>query len=375
MTDDTREQEHEPTGEPPPRRLTRTSGDTVIGGVAGGLGRYFDIDPILFRIGFVVLTFVGGAGVIAYLALLAFVPSDDPDAMTGGPRVAAIAGAVVLGLALLIFLGGGFFFGPGLLFFAAVALAAVVLWRTLDRDEGADPARTLARVALYGALALAVVCLAIGVGIGAALGGDVAIAVLAVVAGLALIAAAFFGGARWLIVPALALVLPLAVVAAADLEFEGGIGDREYRPTSLTQLRDRYEVGAGELDVDLRELDLPAGRTDLTVDLGLGSAIVWVPANACVTSDVAVGAGGVDVLDEDEAGVDLDVVHEATAATGRPQLHIDADVGIGALEVVREGFNPDWRDHEYRTFRRDRFFDDPEGDEVVSRREEGTNCI
>src|SRR4051794_41902236 len=56
----------EPPG-PAPRRLVRSSSDQVLGGVAGGLGRYFDIDPIIFRIGFVVLTLAGGAGFIAYV--------------------------------------------------------------------------------------------------------------------------------------------------------------------------------------------------------------------------------------------------------------------------------------------------------------------
>ena len=59
-----------------PRRLTRSSSDKVLGGVAGGLGRYFDIDPIIFRIGFVVLTLAGGAGLLAYGAAWLFVPAD-----------------------------------------------------------------------------------------------------------------------------------------------------------------------------------------------------------------------------------------------------------------------------------------------------------
>jgi phage shock protein PspC (stress-responsive transcriptional regulator) len=64
------------TDETPPRKLERSGSDAVIGGVASGLGRYFGVDPILFRIGFVVATFIGGVGILAYLALLAFVPSD-----------------------------------------------------------------------------------------------------------------------------------------------------------------------------------------------------------------------------------------------------------------------------------------------------------
>jgi phage shock protein PspC (stress-responsive transcriptional regulator) len=379
MTDEPREPETptepQPEPEPEPRRLTRASGDTVIGGVAGGLGRYFGVDPILFRIGFVALTFVGGVGIIAYLALLAFVPSDDPGGASTGSRVVAIGGAVVLGIAVVIFLDATpFFFGPGLLFFAVVAVAAVLLWRALDRDGGGrDPARTLARIALFGLLAFVVVCLAIGVGIAAALGGGVAIAALAVAAGLALIGAAFFGGARWLILPALVLVLPLAVVAAADIDLDGGVGDREYRPASVSQLQDRYEIGVGFMDIDLRDLDLPAGRTDVAVDIGVGGARVWVPSDACVSSDVTIGAGGMDVLDREQGGLDLDFA-EAAAVTGRPELYIDADIGVGPIEIVREGFAPDWLDEGRGRFRRDRFFDDPEGDEPVAPREAETNC-
>ena len=60
------------------KQLTRSSTDRKVGGVAAGLAEYFDVDPILFRVGFVAGTLAtGGAGVIAYLGLLAFVPSDD----------------------------------------------------------------------------------------------------------------------------------------------------------------------------------------------------------------------------------------------------------------------------------------------------------
>lgn len=60
------------------KQLTRSSTDRKVGGVAAGLAEYFDVDPILFRVGFVAGTLAtGGAGVIAYFGLLAFVPSDD----------------------------------------------------------------------------------------------------------------------------------------------------------------------------------------------------------------------------------------------------------------------------------------------------------
>src|ERR671921_828043 len=85
-----------PRPSPGVRRLTRSSSDKLIGGVAGGLGRYFAVDPILFRIAFVVLVFAGGVGVIAYIGLLAFVPADDGTSPLGRGSAANVAGVIAL---------------------------------------------------------------------------------------------------------------------------------------------------------------------------------------------------------------------------------------------------------------------------------------
>src|SRR5215208_7890597 len=102
-----------PPADPPPvpRRLTRSSSDRVIGGVAGGLGRYFDIDPIIFRIGFVVLALAGGAGVLGYLAAWVLVPPDPEPGQepVDRSRAATVVGAIVLGCAALALLGPGLF--------------------------------------------------------------------------------------------------------------------------------------------------------------------------------------------------------------------------------------------------------------------------
>ena len=134
----------------------------------------------------------------------------------------------------------------------------------------------------------------------AALGGGTTLAVLAIVAGVALVVAGLSGGARWLIAPALVLVLPLAIVTAADIRVDGGVGEREYRPASVAELRPSYELGMGELVVDMRDVDLPAGTTKLDLELGIGHAVVRVPEDACVSSDVQIGAGHAQVLDRVE---------------------------------------------------------------------------
>src|SRR3954468_4610316 len=60
-----------------PRRFLRSRTDRVLGGVCGGLGQYFNVDPLLFRIATVVLAIVGGFSFVAYPALWIFVPRDD----------------------------------------------------------------------------------------------------------------------------------------------------------------------------------------------------------------------------------------------------------------------------------------------------------
>src|SRR5690242_933689 len=64
----------------PRRQLHRSSTDRVLAGVAGGLGRHLGVDPIIFRIGFVLSLFFGGLGALAYALLALFVPTDgEPD--------------------------------------------------------------------------------------------------------------------------------------------------------------------------------------------------------------------------------------------------------------------------------------------------------
>ncbi|HSZ36285.1 MAG TPA: PspC domain-containing protein [Acidimicrobiales bacterium] len=60
-------------------RLHRRRGGRMLGGVAVGLADFFDVDPVLIRVGFVVLTFVGGLAVPLYLAGWALIPDEDTD--------------------------------------------------------------------------------------------------------------------------------------------------------------------------------------------------------------------------------------------------------------------------------------------------------
>jgi phage shock protein C len=57
-----------------PKRFYRNTSDKKIAGVASGLADYFDIDPLLVRLIFVILAFAGGGGVLIYFILWIVTP-------------------------------------------------------------------------------------------------------------------------------------------------------------------------------------------------------------------------------------------------------------------------------------------------------------
>lgn len=56
------------------RRLYRDPDNRMLGGVCGGIGRYFDIDPVIIRLIFALFAIFGGAGILVYIVAWAVVP-------------------------------------------------------------------------------------------------------------------------------------------------------------------------------------------------------------------------------------------------------------------------------------------------------------
>jgi phage shock protein PspC (stress-responsive transcriptional regulator) len=334
-----------PPDEPPRPRLTRSTSDSVIAGVAGGLGRHLGVDPLAIRIGFVILVFAGGLGILAYLACLLFIPSDDPSAQQrwGAARIIGAGLLVIAGIAILT---PDWIAGPWLFLLLCAGLVTYLLIRVAREDGGSRYAGIAARIGI------GVVLLALAVGgftaaaAGAGLGGGIVIAGLIVACGIGLVGGAFRGGARWLIAPAVVLALPLAAVAATDLDLRGRWGDRTFRPASVADLGDGYEMGAGAMRVDLRDLELPPGRTELPLELGMGEIQVLVPEDMCVVTDGDISLGAADTGRGEEGGVDVDVHDGPVPDPGVRYVHLDVDLGIGALRVGDRFRDRGWRwDH------------------------------
>ncbi len=281
--------------EPPPLRpaLRRSRTDKVAGGVAGGLAQYSGVDPLLWRVGFVALTLAGGTGIAVYLLLWLLMPAGPRTAVAGGVPAAPpgprspVAGITVAGLLIVV----------GLM---------VLVTRYTGLDVG--PVGFLA-----GAL---------------------------LVVGLGLVASAFARGRAprgGLIAIGSVLTLALLFASSAPHWDEdgdgpgGGLGNREYRPTSVEDIQPVYRLGAGNMEIDLSDIDADDldGR-EIRIDQDLGNLEVEVPEDA----DVRV------VLDQDGGNTEIfgqsgDGYFRAEDGDRDPELVLTIDHGVGNVEVDR----------------------------------------
>lgn len=327
-----------PPPDPSPQRVVRATEGKYIAGVSAGLGHHFGLDPVLIRIAFVVLTLFGGSGVVLYGLLWLLLPTQDKKAVIrADTSTSRRAGAIVLILIAVValpFTGPGILVaGPALLAVAVIGALVVLAWRAVG-GEG-EPGITRAAV-----LVLAVagsLLLGLGAGAVAAFGGGAVVAGVVIAAGAALVVGGFVGGARWLVVPALVMAIPVSIVAAADVDLSGGVGERTYRPQSVVDLDDSYRLGVGEMKFDLSDLQLPTGRTDLDISVGVGRVELRLPKGTCLQLRSHIGVGEVKAFGRVNDGLDVDVDRRPAPGPAQPVLDVDANVGMGQIEILGPG--------------------------------------
>jgi phage shock protein C len=85
----------DPSSQEPPPQMGSTSGEQhkkilrrsvvekKLFGICGGMGEYFDIDPTIIRVGYVLFTFFsGGAGILIYFLMYLIIPESEPQVKT-----------------------------------------------------------------------------------------------------------------------------------------------------------------------------------------------------------------------------------------------------------------------------------------------------
>ena len=360
-------------------RIRRTIGpDRKLAGVAGGLARHLDIDPVLLRVAFVVLVFFGGSGILLYVACWLLLPED------GKPRAAvhlddrnrtyALIG--VGGLALLALLAdsvGQWGFPWPLVGVAVIALVVLTL---IDRDKNLTPTappvphrpdprtgqfvpappgpgwaappayrppprnpRKRGPILFWFTLALALV----GIGVlavfdlaGAGVADSAYPALVLGTCGVMLLVGAFYGRAGGLIM--VGLLAALALVGATTAQHVDG-SDIRRAPLTAADVPTSLDTGAGEIVLDLRRVQDLTALDGRTIDLksSYGRVEVIVPPGLGVTVDAEVHAGGhIQLFGSERGGFGIsDQLHHDAGATA-PEITIEADVNFGEIQVHTE---------------------------------------
>jgi phage shock protein PspC (stress-responsive transcriptional regulator) len=351
-------------------RIRRSRSDRKVAGVAGGLGRHLDIDPVILRVAFVVLTFFGGVGLLLYVALWLLLPDDGRDwaKIKLDRRSRTVALVMVGALALLLLVSHGWWGSGGFFFLCLVGVAAAAVISTQLPHRGdpphvqnaapGAPAAETSPPPTYALpeqtrpvnprkkgptlfwFALAVMAVALGVlGVIDLAGADVAgSAYPATVLGLSaafLLIGAFFGRAGGIILVGL---LAYAVTVGATIADRWDLDRTVARPTTAAQVQDNYRMDTGELVVDLGRIspaDLDGREIHVTGDIG--HLDIRVPRGLNVDAHLDIdGPGGMNAFGQDEGGLghETDVYHYA--GPDAPTLTIDAKLDIGGIDLHTE---------------------------------------
>ena len=128
------------------RRLTRPRDGRWFGGVAAGLGAYFDLSPTIYRIAFAALSLAGGTGILLYLAAWVVIPEEGEEDSIAETvlkqhrdRPSRAVGLAILAFVAVLALSSAHFWpSPGNLWLAAtLGIGAIVWWQL----SGHRPAR------------------------------------------------------------------------------------------------------------------------------------------------------------------------------------------------------------------------------------------
>ncbi len=159
---------------------------------------------------------------------------------------------------------------------------------------------------------------------------------LLTVIGLALVIGAWSGPHSGPVVAGVFLSIAVVALAAFPVSsFNGGVGNRVFRVTEQTSLAPSYEVGVGDLTLDMSDLQMSESAT-VRVSAGAGNMAVILPPSVAVEVDGTVGAGEIRLLGERVDGLSVRSHFQTEGFDdANITLTLDLNVGAGRIEVTR----------------------------------------
>jgi phage shock protein PspC (stress-responsive transcriptional regulator) len=384
------------------RPLRRRADDRMIAGVAGGIGDYTGLDPVIFRIGFIALALAGGAGIALYLLAWLLIPkapderSHAEHALVRLGGLPAWAGVAFIAVAMAMIFGSVGFWDARFIWALGLMAVGFVLLRdetqaersppppdsdpaergpvpdsrggpesaaALDEGTGAITAPTTAGAEVRAAPVAATTTVAarrprersslgwftlaamlIAIGVAAVLENwevlelDVGqfFALALTVVGAGLLVGAWWGRARLMMVLGVLLVPVVLAASLINMPLRGTVGDTFLMPRTVSDLKDRYEVLAGSVTLDLTELRLDED-VRVRADVALGDLNVIVPRGVRVLVSGTAQAGRLRFFGHQEEGVDLQRTEVAGDPDAERTITLDINAGIGSADVYWSG--------------------------------------
>lgn len=350
-----------------PRLLRRSSGDRIFGGVCGGLGRYWNVDPVILRVAFGVSLLLGGFGLFAYLAMWWLVPDEGaPSSARVAPgwglRVLGVGAATIAGFIGLALLFGDSSFGGGGVVLGAL-IAGIVVWIVVSQRSPQRPVEAVPPTGYayggtgdYGTTALEQpslpplpprersylglmgLCGAIAATGMAMLLTDSVTTVFAaglLALGVTLVIGAFRGRARWLLLFAVPLLLMVSIAAQVQ-RIDRPVGDVTWQPTAG---ENSYSLGFGTASLDFASWQTAPGPGDrINADIGAGQLTVDVPRNWDLVLNTDFGAASVTIDGKESQAVPVNgsgrITIPAKTATADGTLRLDVSVRVGEVVVT-----------------------------------------
>ncbi|MEE9205509.1 MAG: PspC domain-containing protein, partial [Acidimicrobiia bacterium] len=142
--------------------------------------------------------------------------------------------------------------------------------------------------------------------------------------GIGLLVGSVLGRSRGLIFAGIVLIPIMLASSVVTARFEGGWGDPVFRPATLREVDNHYTLTGGDMEIDLRRIDLGGDVVEIEGDLGFGRLLVILPEGVGLDLTAHVGFGDLIVFGDHSGGVDVD---RNIRVDGEGVFVLDLDVG------------------------------------------------